>query len=63
MKAKASLLFVAVCFFGVLTFAADNPFMGTWKLNESKSKFGPGAPKNSTVVYEAAGDNTKVTVD
>jgi hypothetical protein len=37
--------------------------MGTWKLNEAKSKFAPGSPKNNTVVYEAAGDNIKVTVD
>jgi len=37
--------------------------MGTWKLNEAKSKFAPGAAKNMTVVYEAAGDNVKVTVD
>jgi hypothetical protein len=37
--------------------------MGTWKLNEAKSKFPPGAPKNQTVVYEAAGDKVKVTVD
>ena len=37
--------------------------MGTWKLNEAKSKFAPGAAKNHTVVYEAAGDQIKVTVD
>jgi hypothetical protein len=37
--------------------------MGTWKLNEAKSKIPPMAPKNTTVVYEAAGDNVKVTVD
>jgi hypothetical protein len=38
--------------------------MGTWKLNEAKSKLGPGAAKNHTVVYAAAaGDNVKVTVD
>jgi hypothetical protein len=37
--------------------------MGTWKLNDAKSKFGPGATKNNTVVYEAAGDSVKVTVD
>ena len=37
--------------------------MGTWKLNETKSKFAPGAAKNHTVVYEAAGDNLKITVD
>ncbi|MFS8086707.1 MAG: hypothetical protein ACMG6H_13825, partial [Acidobacteriota bacterium] len=27
------------------------------------SKIAPGVPKNDTVVYEAAGDNIKVTVD
>jgi uncharacterized protein (TIGR02246 family) len=43
--------------------------MGTWKLNEAKSKLGPspanvgGVTKNNTVVYEAAGDNVKITVD
>jgi hypothetical protein len=37
--------------------------MGTWKLNEAKSKFSPGATKNTTVVYEPAGDSVKVTVD
>jgi hypothetical protein len=43
--------------------AADDPNMGTWKLNEAKSKYSPGAPKNTSVVYEAAGDSVKVTVD
>src|ERR1700737_3430537 len=37
--------------------------MGTWKLNEAKSTFAPGALKNNTVVYAAAGYNVKVTVD
>jgi hypothetical protein len=45
-----------------LCFAAEVN-MGTWKLNEAKSKFAPGATKNMTVVYEAAGDSIKVTVD
>lgn len=44
-------------------FTADDPNMGTWKLNEAKSKFRSGSPKNTTVVYEPAGDMTKVTVD
>lgn len=43
--------------------AADDSMMGTWKLNEAKSKIAPGAPKNHTVVYAAAGDQIKVTVD
>jgi hypothetical protein len=37
--------------------------MGTWKLNEAKSKIPTGAGKNTTVVYSPAGDETKVTTD
>jgi len=37
--------------------------MGTWKLNEAKSKFGPGMAKNKTVVYQSAFFKVKVTVD
>jgi hypothetical protein len=47
----------AVCF------AAADAFIGTWKLNEAKSKLSAGGPKNTTVVYEAAGDNVKITTD
>ncbi len=62
MKVRTILLTLVVCFVaGVMCFAS--PQMGTWKLNEAKSKLAPGAPKNHTVVYEAAGDNMKVTVD
>ncbi|MBV9072744.1 MAG: hypothetical protein JOZ10_03850 [Acidobacteria bacterium] len=63
MKARVSLLFAALCLFAAVAAAADSPFMGTWKLNDSKSKLGANAPHNDTVVYEAAGDNVKVTVD
>jgi hypothetical protein len=45
-----------------LAFAADAN-MGTWKLNESKSKIAADSPKNTTVVYAPAGDSIKVTVD
>ena len=48
----------------VIGLAADaNVNMGTWKLNEGKSKFTAGATKNGTVVYAPAGDSVKVTVD
>ena len=64
MKRILILLTFAVLFVGVpVCLAKDNPHMGTWKLNEAKSKFSPGSPKNHTVVYEAAGDSVKVTVD
>jgi hypothetical protein len=42
---------------------AVDPNMGTWKLNEAKSKISPGTPKNTTVVYAPAGDSVKITVD
>jgi hypothetical protein len=63
MKRIVILLTLAVLFVGATVYAADSPHMGTWKLNEAKSKFSPGATKNNTVVYEAAGDSVKVTVD
>src|SRR6267378_1267914 len=63
MKRRVILLTLAALFVGVTVCLAANPHMGTWKLNEAKSKFSPGASKNTTVVYEAAGDSVKVTVD
>lgn len=63
MKARAIILTLVVCFAGAAVCFADNPHMGSWKLNEAKSKIAAGSPKFNTVVYEAAGDNTKVTVD
>src|SRR5689334_6931035 len=46
-----------------LCFAADDAFMGTWKLNEAKSTIPEGSPKNSTVVYAQSGDELTITVD
>lgn len=63
MKRIVILATLAVLFVGVSVCLADSPHMGTWKLNEAKSKFGAGATKNTTVVYEAAGDSVKVIVD
>jgi hypothetical protein len=63
MKARAIALSLALCFVGIAVCFAEDAFTGTWKLNEAKSKLGPGAPKNSTVAYEAAGDSVKVTID
>ena len=63
MKAKATALTLALCFVGAAACFAADAFTGSWKLNEAKSKFSPGSPKNITVVYEAVGDNVKVTID
>jgi hypothetical protein len=63
MKFKVIVLAVAVFLAGVVVAVADDPNMGTWKLNEAKSKFAKGAQKNHTVVYEMSGEMIKVTVD
>ena len=66
MKARKIVLTMALCVIGFgVCFAqkSEKALMGTWKLNEAKSKLAPGAAKNHTVVYEAAGDDVKVTVE
>ena len=63
MKVRSIVLILALCFVGVAVCSAADAQMGTWKLNEAKSKFAPGTPKNTTVVYEAAGERVKVTID
>jgi len=63
MKARTIIVTLVMCFVGLTLCFADNANMGTWKLNETKSNFAPGATKNNTVMYEAAGDSVKVTVD
>jgi hypothetical protein len=63
MKTRTIVLTLALCFIAVALSFASNPNMGTWKVNESTSTFPPMAQKNKPVVYEAAGDMVKVTVD
>jgi hypothetical protein len=62
MKRMWMLLSVVALFVVAICFATDNLEMGTWKLNEAKSKM-TGTTKNTTVIYEAVGDSVKVTVD
>jgi hypothetical protein len=63
MKAGIGLLSLALCFAVASPCLAQNPMAGTWKLNEGKSTIPDGFPKNTSVLYEAAGDSTKVTTD
>ena len=62
MKTKTTGLTLALCFFGTALCFADDPQMGTWKLNEAKSDLAPELPKNHTVVYETVGNKVKITV-
>src|SRR5436309_15930966 len=56
-------LVAAFCVCSVTLLAADNPFLGTWKLNPSKSKGTTGTlSKEETVVFESDGNGVKRTV-
>ena len=63
MKTKIAVVAVALSFVAAAACFAANPHMGTWKLNEAKSKLAPGMGKNSTVVYSEQKDKVKITVD
>src|SRR5436190_1832492 len=64
MKIRTTLLALLISAVAAsLCLAADDAFMGTWKLNEAKSKIGAGMPKNDTVVYAQSGDEVTITVD
>jgi hypothetical protein len=64
MKTKITLFALLISAIAAsLCLAADDAFMGTWKLNEAKSKIGAGMPKNNTVVYAQSGDEVTITVD
>jgi hypothetical protein len=63
MKTRALVFELALFVVGAVVCFSQNVQMGTWKLNEAKSKLSPGAPKNNTVEYEVVGQNVKVTID
>jgi hypothetical protein len=63
MKSKTSIVSLAVWLAaGAVCFAAD-PQMGTWTLNESKSKITRGTLKNTHVVYSSMFGQVKVKSD
>ena len=63
MKFKTTLVILAVWVAAGAVCYAANPHIGTWKLNEKKSKTMPGMGKNTTVSYSEQGDKIKVTID
>ena len=63
MKIRTIGLTLAFSFLaGTVCLAAD-PQIGTWKLNESKSKITPGTLKNTHVVYSSMFGQVKVKSD
>jgi len=63
MKTRITAVVTALSFAATVACFAASPQMGTWKLNEAKSKLQPGMGKNTTVTYAEQGDKIKVTVD
>jgi hypothetical protein len=63
IKTRIAVLAVALSFTAAAACFAANPHVGTWKLNEAKSKMPAGMGKITTVVYAEQGDKIKVTVD
>ena len=64
MKNKTALLaLLTSAAVASLCFAGDEAFMGTWKLNQSKSNIPTGTPHNNTVVYAQTGDEVTITGD
>ena len=63
-KRVSKIVGAAVLALAVLANAQPgDPFIGTWRLNVSKSKYNPGpVPKSITTTYEAAGQGYKISV-
>jgi hypothetical protein len=58
------LCLAAALLFAPIGSAADNPWVGTWKLNVQKSRYTPGpAPQANTQTIEAVDNGLKVTAD
>jgi hypothetical protein len=63
MKNRIAVMALTLSFMAAGACFAANPHLGTWKLNEAKSKISPGMGKNTTVVYTEQKDKIKVTVE
>ena len=72
MKVRLAVSFLAVLVASISASASaaapasasnSDPQMGTWKLNEAKSKLMPGALKITTVVVAPSGEKVKITTD
>src|SRR5213080_2305868 len=63
MKTRIAVMALAVSFMAAGACFAANPHLGTWKLNEAKSKLAPGMGKSTMVTYTEQKDKIKVTVE
>src|SRR5207244_3599994 len=63
MKTTPIGLTLAFCLLGSAACLAADLQMGTWKLNEAKSKITPGTLKNTQVVYSSMFGQVKIKAD
>ncbi|HET6887146.1 MAG TPA: hypothetical protein VFH87_04395, partial [Candidatus Udaeobacter sp.] len=63
MKIQVAVIATTFSFATAVGCFAASPQMGTWKLNEAKSKIPAGMGKNNTVTYADQKDKIKITVD
>src|SRR5437667_7537215 len=63
IKTRIAVVAAALSFTAAAACLAANPHMGTWKLNEAKSKLVPGMGKSTMVTYVEQKDKIKVTAD
>jgi hypothetical protein len=63
MKIQIAVIATTLSFATAVGCFAASPQMGTWKLNEAKSKIPAGMGKNNTVTYVDQRDKIKITVD
>ena len=64
MRVSLPTLFFAMVAISVGSWGADDPILGTWKLNVAKSKFATGHPPKSLMQrFERAGDGLKYIED
>ncbi len=62
-NSRIAVVVVALSFAATAGCFAANAHIGTWKVNEAKSKFAPGMGKTNTVQYAEKKDQLQVTVD
>jgi hypothetical protein len=64
MHKKLAVIALFICVISVSGWAQQDPFVGTWKLNVAKSKYGAGqAPKSQTRTVVVQGKGIKVSFD
>jgi hypothetical protein len=63
LKTRIAVMAVALSLAMTVASLAATPHIGTWKLNEPKSKIPAGMGKNNTVTYTEQKDKIKIAVE